>query len=88
MMHVYLLPLGDNRYDLYCEMKEPTNLVDTDASPSVFARWRKDFVEMVRAAEPDQPEAEIVDPSVSHGFQSMDSKSSQSFSSVDCCVDC
>ena len=64
-MHVYLLPLGDNRYDLYCEMKEPTNLVDTDASRSVFARWRRDFVEMVRAAEPDQPEAEIVDPSES-----------------------
>ena len=63
-MHVYLLPLGDNRYDLYCEMKEPTNLVDTDASRSVFARWRRDFVEMVRAAEPDQPAAEIVDPSV------------------------
>lgn len=63
-MHVYLLPLGDNRYDLYCEMKEPTNLVNTDASRSVFARWRRDFLEMVRAAEPDQPAAEIVEPSV------------------------
>ena len=63
-MHVYLLPLRDNRYDLYCEMKEPANLVDADASRSVFARWRRDFVEMGRAAEPDQPAAEIVDPSV------------------------
>ena len=63
-MHVYLLPLRDNRYDLYCEMKEPANLVDADASRSVFGRWRRDFVEMIRAAEPDKPSAEIVDPSV------------------------
>lgn len=53
-MEVFLIPLGGDRYELYCE---PATEPDTDDGPAaggVTARLRRRFASMLRAAEQRQ----------------------------------
>ena len=51
-MDVYLVPLGADRYELYCEVPDDDE-PDADAEPraGVFARMRARFREMLAEAE-------------------------------------
>src|SRR4051812_46411856 len=52
-MDVFLVPLGPERHELYCEPSEDDEAsVDTAApAPGFLARMRRRFTEMLRAAE-------------------------------------
>lgn len=54
-MDVFLIPMGGNRYELYCEPStEIDDTADTLPSGGVFGRLRQRFVEVLRAAEERQ----------------------------------
>jgi hypothetical protein len=50
-MDVFLIPLGENRYELYCEA--PVDEIGTDQEPprGLFARLKSRFTQMLAAAE-------------------------------------
>jgi hypothetical protein len=51
-MEVFVIPLGRDRYELYCETAAPIETSDaTDSSTGWFARMRVRFADMVREAE-------------------------------------
>jgi hypothetical protein len=52
-MEVFLVPLGPGRHELYCEPAEDDEAAAGDAGegPGFFARMRRRFTEMLRAAE-------------------------------------
>ena len=49
-MKVYLVPLGGDRYELYCEIADGSDPDDGDA-PGFLKRWYADFRRTLRAAE-------------------------------------
>jgi len=56
-MDVYVIPVGVDRYELYCEPSvDPESEVEGEPTGGLFGRLRGRFREMVRAAE-DQGEA-------------------------------
>jgi hypothetical protein len=52
-MDVFLVPLGPERHELYCEPSDDDEAAaaTTSAAPGFFARMRRRFTEMLRAAE-------------------------------------
>ena len=50
-MNVYLVPVGSDRYELYCELREPSNVVDEREAKGWFRRLYAEFRETLRAAE-------------------------------------
>jgi hypothetical protein len=52
-MEVFLVPLGSGRHELYCEPSDDDDTTAGDAGegPGFFARMRRRFSEMLRAAE-------------------------------------
>jgi hypothetical protein len=51
-MDVFLVPLGVDRHELYCEPSDDDEAADAEApAPGFFARLRRRFTEMLRAAE-------------------------------------
>jgi hypothetical protein len=61
LMDVFVIPIGRERYELYCEPSGETPTADTSAA-GLIGRLRRKFNELVHAAEEwhrrDQPEAE------------------------------
>jgi hypothetical protein len=54
-MDVFLVPLGTERHELYCEPSDDDAAVASDApAPGFFARMRRRFSEMLHAAEADR----------------------------------
>ncbi len=57
-MDVYVIPIGRDQYELYCEPAGETDSeIEGQASTGFFGRLRMRFSEMVRAAEQRQREA-------------------------------
>jgi hypothetical protein len=51
-MDVFLVPLGPERHELYCEPSDDDEAADPDApAPGFVSRMRRRFTEMLRAAE-------------------------------------
>jgi hypothetical protein len=51
-MDVYVIPIGQDQYELYCEPSvDPPAEVDREPTSGLFGRFRRRFVEMIRAAE-------------------------------------
>ena len=57
-MDVYVIPIGQDQYELYCEPSvDPPAEVDGEPTSGLFGRFRRRFVEMIRAAEDRQRDA-------------------------------
>ena len=57
-MDVYVIPIGKDRYELYCEPSaDPRSEADGEPTAGLFGRLRRQFSEMIRAAE-DRPRDE------------------------------
>jgi len=57
-MDVYVIPIGQDRYELYCEpLVDPQSEADGEPSGGLFGRLRRRFREMIRAAEERQRDA-------------------------------
>lgn len=56
-MNVYVIPIGRDRYELYCEPSATESEIEGQATTGFFGRLRRRFSEMVRAAEERQREA-------------------------------
>lgn len=55
---VYVVPIGQDRYELYCEPSvDPPSDVAGEPTAGLFGRFRRRFVEMIRAAEDRQRDA-------------------------------
>jgi hypothetical protein len=71
-MEVYVIPIGRERYELYCEPSVDTES-DTDAVPAtgLFGRLRHRFSAMLRAAEERQhrPGVDTADLGILHRLQ-------------------
>ena len=67
-MDVYLVPVGANRHELYCEVPDETDDQDADApadaeeKPGFFRRMRLRFREMLAEAERERRQARTVAP--------------------------
>jgi hypothetical protein len=54
-MEVYVIPIGRDRYELYCEVTpDPEALAEPGATAGLFGRLRDRFAAMLRAAEEKQ----------------------------------
>ena len=53
-MDVFVIPIGDDRYELYCEPSSDQESVDEVPAKGVFGRLRHQFGVMLRAAEERQ----------------------------------
>jgi hypothetical protein len=57
-MDVYVIPIGPDRYELYCEPSvDPQSETDGEPTGGLFGRLRRRFGEMIRAAEERQRDA-------------------------------
>jgi hypothetical protein len=57
-MDVYVIPIGLDRYELYCDPTvDPEAEADGEPTGGLFGRLRRRFVEMIRAAENRQRDA-------------------------------
>jgi len=57
-MDVYVIPIGQDQYRLYCEPSvDPPPEEEGEAPGGLFGRFRRRFVEMIRAAEDRQRDA-------------------------------
>jgi hypothetical protein len=57
-MDVYVIPIGQDEYELYCEPSvDPPSEVAGEPTSGLFGRFRRRFVEMIRAAEERQRDA-------------------------------
>lgn len=55
---VYVIPIGRDQYELYCEPSvEPPSEVAGEPTAGIVGRFRRRFVEMIRAAEERQRDA-------------------------------
>jgi hypothetical protein len=63
-MHVFLLPLGGNRHELYCEVADDdTQVVEGHAEPGWWGRLRERFRRMVADAEDERAREDSGQPS-------------------------
>lgn len=61
MMDVYLVPVGTERYELYCEVPDSPDDPEAEARPGIFARMRRSFREMLDEAERSRRQARPVE---------------------------
>jgi len=58
-MDVYVIPVGQDRYELYCEPSvDPASPADGEPAGGLLGRLRRQFSEMIRAAEDRQRDAQ------------------------------
>jgi Mitochondrial K+-H+ exchange-related len=50
-MDVFVIPVGRDRYELYCEQPLEVDTGSPEQSQGLIARWRDRFLEMLRTAE-------------------------------------
>jgi hypothetical protein len=56
-MDVYLVPVGPERYELYCEVPDEPEEAESDSSQGFFRRLRDGFRQMLAEAERDRRQA-------------------------------
>lgn len=62
-MDVYVIPVGREHYELYCEPSaDAESISDADATPGYIAKLRQKFNQMLRATEDRQRRHREGDP--------------------------
>jgi hypothetical protein len=66
-MDVFVIPIGSDRYELYCEVIDDDGVLDETPATGVFGRAQRRFKIMLRAAEARQ-RGEVVDEPEKEGW--------------------